>query len=490
MKTLSIYHKTIQEKKNHSNSLVSEKFKLTKRISIKISFFILSAMSVLPQSCEKFLEVGEPSNQISQTTVFKDKKLALAALSDVYTNLRANGLLKGDLYGVGNMMGCYADELTSYTNQALDYRLFYELNVPINNSLVDTYWISAYKQIYAVNNIIEGLEQSKAFVDESGINQISGEAYFIRALLHFYLVNLYGDIPYIETTDYQQNQKVNRMPIGEIYSKLVADLKKAEKLLPVNYPSTSRTRANQAAAQLLLARVYLYQKDWANARDYAKKVIDNSLYPIEMDLNKTFLKDSKSAILQWMPVDSGSNTLEAQYFVFTTLPPSTVALSSNLLNSFENNDQRKTKWIKTLSNSQGSYSHAYKYKLNNKTTTSQEYSIVLRVEEAYLILAESNNELGNVPEALAHLNIIRTRAGLPIIMSISQGAIRTAILEERRHEFFTEFGHRYFDLKRNGQLNSVMSAIKPNWKSYMEVLPLPERELLTNPNLKPQNNGY
>jgi hypothetical protein len=61
---------------------------------------LLAYLSILPQSCEKFLEVSEPTNQISQTTVFKDKKLALSALSDVYTNLRANGMLKGDLYGL------------------------------------------------------------------------------------------------------------------------------------------------------------------------------------------------------------------------------------------------------------------------------------------------------------------------------------------------------------------------------------------------------
>lgn len=211
---------------------------------------------------------------------------------------------------------------------------------------------------------------------------------------------------------------------------------------------------------------------------------------MEQDLNKTFLKDSKSAILQWMPADIGINTLEGQYFIFTALPPANVALSNTLLNSFEPNDQRKQKWIKTLSNSQGSYSHPFKYKLNNKTTASQEYSVVLRVEEAYLILAESNNELGNTAEALGHLNIIRSKSGLGILNSTSQSTIRAAIFEERRHEFFTEFGHRFFDLKRSGQLNSKLSSLKPNWKSYMEVLPLPERELLANPKLKPQNNGY
>lgn len=478
-------------KNRYQNTMKNPKGeRTTKQLNPYILRFLLIFIILFTQSCEKFLEVNEPSNQITQSTVFKDKKLAFSALSDVYTNLRANSMLKGDLYGLNNLMGCYSDEITSYTNQSLDYRTFYELNVQQNTSVVDALWVNAYKQIYAVNNILEGVSQSKDYLDESTIKQLNGESYFIRALLHFYLVNLYGEIPYIESTNYQVNQQAERMPVDQIYSKLIVDLKKAEELLPVTYPTNSRTRANQAAAQLLLSRVYLYQKDWTNAKNYATKVINNSLYLIEQDLSKTFLKDSKSAILQWMPADIGINTLEGQYFIFTTLPPANVALSNTLLNSFESNDQRKQKWIKTLSNSQGTYSHVFKYKLNNKTTASQEYSVVLRVEEAYLTLAESNNELGNTAEALGHLNIIRSKAGLGIFNSTSQSTIRAAIFEERRHEFFTEFGHRFFDLKRSGQLNNTLSSLKPNWKSYMEILPLPERELLANPKLKPQNNGY
>ena len=465
----------------------------TKYIRKTTHFFILGLLillGIIPVNCDKFLELDSPDNQVSQATVFKDKKLALAALSDIYTNLRANGMLNGSISGMSNILGCYTDEITSYTNQPLDYRTFYELNVQQNTSTVDTFWVNAYKQIYAANNIIEGIDKSKEYLDTATADQISGEAYFIRSLLHFYLVNLYGDIPYIVSTNYQVNQNVLRMSATDVYSHITADLTKAESLLSINYPSSSRTRVNKAAAQLLLSRVFLYQKDWGNAKKYASLVINNSLYLMEQDINKTFLKDSKSAIWQFMPVDTTTNTLEGQYFIFTALPVNTVALNNTLLNSFESNDLRKIKWVKTLSNTQGQFSHAYKYKLNNKTTSSQEYSIVLRIEEAYLIMAEANNELGNFPEALANLNLIRNKSGLSIFTSISQNDIRNAILEERRHEFFTEFGHRFFDLKRTGNLNSYMQTIKPNWKEYMSFLPIPERELLANQNLKPQNNGY
>ena len=441
-------------------------------------------------SCEKFLDTDEPKNQISQLMVFKDKNLALSALSDVYTNLRANTMLNGGLYGINVLLGCYTDELTSVTNQSLDFRKFYELGVQSDTAVIDALWINAYKQIYAVNNIIEGLEKSSAYIDPATIKQLTGEAYFIRALLHFYLTNLFGDIPYVSSTDYTINKNISKVAISNVYALVTGDLKKAEENLSLQYPSVGRTRVNRSAAQLLLARVYLYSKDWINSRDYALKVISNPSYLMETDLNKVFLKDSKSAIWQFMPVDLGVNTLEGQYFIIPALPPANVVLNDKLSGSFESGDIRKTLWTKEISNTQVHYTYPFKYKQNVKTASTLEYSVVLRVEEAYLILAEAYNETGNIPQALVYLNKTRTRAGLLPFNSSSQSAIRAALMEERRHELFTEMGHRFFDLKRTGELDAYMTGIKPLWKSYMKVLPLPERELLANSNLKPQNNGY
>lgn len=441
-------------------------------------------------SCEKFLEVEDPNNQISQSMVFKDKSLAYAALSDVYSNLRANTLLNGSLYGVGTLMGCYTDELNSVSNQSLDFKTFFDLGVQQNTTVVNTIWVNAYKQIYAVNNIIEGVEKSTAYLDQQTVNQILGEAYFIRGFLHFYLVNLYGDVPYITTTDYLQNQSVSRQSSDNVYVHIEEDYQKADQFLTDQYPTANRTRINRSGVRLALARLYLYKQEWAKARIMADLIIQNPLYTMEQDISKTFLKDSKSAVWQFMPLEAGVNTLEGQYYIFVTLPPQNVVLSQNLLNSFEPNDQRKLKWTKTLSNATMNYSYPYKYTQNNKTSTSLEFSIVLRVEEAYLISAEAENELGNIQTAMTRLNQLRQRAGLAGLDNLNQQQIRTAVMDERRHELFTEFGHRFFDLKRKGLLNTYMPTVKSAWKNYMSLLPLPENELIANPSLKPQNDGY
>lgn len=463
------------------NSYHSKKFFLTS-IILFCSFYLIS--------CEKFLEVDDPNNQISQSMVFKDKGLAYAALSDVYSNLRANTFLNGSLYGVGTLMGCYTDELSSVSNQSLDFKTFFDLSVQQNTTVVNTIWVNAYKQIYAVNNIIEGVGKSTAYLDQQTVDQILGEAYFIRGFLHFYLVNLYGDVPYITTTDYLQNQSVSRQSVDNVYVHIEEDYQKADQYLTDQYPTANRTRINRSGVRLALARLYLYKQEWAKAEIMADLIIQNPLYTMEQDISKTFLKDSKSAIWQFMPLESGVNTLEGQYYIFVTLPPQNVVLSQNLLDSFEPGDQRKQKWTKALSNATMSYSYPYKYTQNNKTSSSLEFSIVLRVEEAYLISAEAENELGNIQTAINRLNQLRQRAGLAGLGSLNQQQVRTAVMDERRHELFTEFGHRFFDLKRKGLLNTYMPTVKSSWKNHMSLLPLPENELIANPSLKPQNDGY
>ncbi|QIY82998.1 RagB/SusD family nutrient uptake outer membrane protein [Chryseobacterium sp. NEB161] len=395
-------------------------YKIRTGLIIILSFYLVLG-------CEDFLEIGEPKNQISQSSIFRNKETALAALADVYTGLRSKGILCGDPSGISVLLGNYSDELQSLTTQQADFRSFYELGVQSSSSAVASLWSNAYQQIYEVNNIIEGVQLNRNYLDSSTANQLLGEAYFIRGLLHFYLTNIFGDIPYVVSTDYNINKNIYKTDNKEVYALAMKDLVLAESLLPLDYPTASRTRANKSAAQLVMARINLYQKNWSAAKLYVSKVLANSAYTLVQDLDAVFLKDSKSAILQWFPADTGANTLEGQYFIFLSLPPSNFALTDSFLNSFENGDLRKSQWIKKLSNSQLSYSHPYKYKQNNKTAVSQEYSMVLRVEEAYLIAAEAENELGNLSQAKVFLNKIRSRAGLPDDTSMSVEEMRDHI---------------------------------------------------------------
>lgn len=441
-------------------------------------------------NCTDFLEHETPKNMIAQSSVFTDRNMALSALADVYSNLRNNSMLRGDTSGMHFLLGCYADELIPLTSQEKDFKIFYQSAVQPSTKSVDDLWINAYKQIYAVNNILEGVNVSLEYLDEPTVKQLKGEALAIRAYLHFQTTLLYGDIPYVTSTDYRINQVISKSTHQTVMQNIIRDLHDSESLLNYSYPTPSKGHLNKAAVELLLSRAYLYEKDWQHAREYASKVITNPSYSLETDLLKVFLKDNKSSIWYFVPAEAGMNTLEGQYFIIPSLPAQNAALSSSFMSSFESSDLRRQQWTKSVANNQETYYFPFKYKQNQKTATSVEYSIMLRTEEAYLTMAEAENELGFGNTALLHLNKIRNRAGLSSLANMPKEQLRTAILEERRHEFFTEGGYRFIDLKRTGYLNAVMTNIKPTWKSHMDLLPLPERELLANPNIKPQNNGY
>jgi len=111
------------------------------------------------------------------------------------------------------------------------------------------------------------------------------------------------------------------------------------------------------------------------------------------------------------------------------------------------------------------------------------------MSEQYLIRAEARARQGELSNALSDLNVVRNLAGLPNATATTSAAIVAAVLQERQWELFTEYGHRFFDLKRTATLNSVLSSVKLGWNSTDQLWPLPEAELLVNPNLT-QNQGY
>ena len=191
-----------------------------------------------------------------------------------------------------------------------------------------------------------------------------------------------------------------------------------------------------------------------------------------------------------IPQTDGRNTNEGASFIFNSGPPPFATLRSELINTFETGDLRKSHWTRVITSGSNTWYHAYKYKQRSSTASTQEYSIVLRLPEMYLIRAEARARLGELTNAKSDLEIIRSLAGLGATTAVTQQDILTAILNERRVELFTEFGHRFFDLRRFGQLDNTLTVLKPDWSTNEALFPLPESELLLNPNLAPQNPGY
>lgn len=459
--------------------------KLLYKTKYVVAFFLMYTFA----ACDSFVEVDQPNSQLTSSAVFESQSTADAAMTDIYAQMRENGFCSGKLSGLSNLMGTYADDLISYESGSYSSADFYNNALLASNPTISSLWNATYNQIYAANVIYDGVNKSTALT-ESFKNQLQGEALFVRAFNHFYLVNIFGDIPYITSTDYKQNSTVTRMPTALVYEQIIADLELAINLLPDTYVGNYRVRPNKATAQALLARVYLYYGNWSQAIDKATSVINNSsMYAWEENLNNVFLKESTTTIWQLAPDYEGHNTDEGSAFIFFSGPPSLVSLSDELMAQFSNTDLRKELWTKAVSEGNSTWYHAYKYKEDADTAASLEYSIQFRLAEQYLIRAEARARANDLLGAVEDLNKIRNTAGLPNTTAINQSEILEAILQERRLEFFTEQGHRFFDLKRFEKLDSELS-IKSGWNTTDNLWPLPQSELTANPFLRPQNPGY
>ncbi|SHJ18309.1 RagB/SusD family nutrient uptake outer membrane protein [Flavobacterium terrae] len=474
---------------NHHNiscNKTSFRYNLIKQGKHLVSITLLGLLV----ACDNFVEVELPTSQLTSPTVFENYTTATAAMVDIYAQIRNNGVLAGTVTGVSNQMGNYTDELTFYGSSFMGTINFYNNTLIPSNTDIATLWNNSYSQIYATNAVIEGATNSTG-LSVAEKNQLLGEAYFTRALVHFYLLNLFGDIPYITTTDYRVNSIVSRMSSTQVYANIKTDLLLSSSMLSDDYITPERVRPNKATVKALLARVYLYTGDWNAAVNEASDIISNTgLYVWDTNLDNIFLKESTTTIWQLMPQSAGRNTEEGSTFIFNQGPPPVVALNDNLIAAFEVGDERKNHWTKAVTDGVNTWYHAYKYKQFTNTGTSQEYSIIFRLAEQYLIRAEALAQLGDLLGAKTDLNKIRNTAGLPDTAALTQQDIITAIIQERRVEFFTELGHRFFDLKRTNNLDAALSGVKTGWNTTDRLLPLPESELLMNPNLNPQNPGY
>lgn len=457
-----------------------------KKIRISVCFALAALFMA---SCDDFVDVDLPDSLLTGSQVFEDASTVEAAMSDIYSKLRDEGMLSGGGSGGGASFGLYADELAGYTEAGNPSENIFTNTMLPSTPAVQTFWNRSYHHIYCANAVIEGVAASSS-LSEPEKARFTGEALFIRALVHFYLVNIFGDVPYVRTTDFEQNSRAVRMGAAGVYDNIIGDLSVAIGLLPAEYISPERARPNRAAAYAVLARSYLYTQQWAEAADAASAVLNTPDYTLEGDLAEVFLKEARSTIWQFKPKINGDNADEAGAYIFVSTPPPSMALREDFINAFEPGDLRKEHWTKALTSDASTWYHAYKYKQNTNTGTSLEYSVVLRIEEQFLIRAEARARQGDLIGAQEDLNIIRQRAGLPNVVADSALELVEAVMRERRFELFTEYGHRFFDLKRHQAADAVLSAVKPGWNTTDALWPLPETELLANPGLAPQNPGY
>lgn len=347
------------------------------------------------------------------------------------------------------------------------------------NGTVEGIWNAIYNTINTANSVIVKVPGMTDMTDDEK-NSALGELYFIRGLCHFNLVNLFGAVP-IKTspTVGVGNLSAKRDPVESVYTQIITDLTFAEKNLTVS--TSTKTRASKYAASALLARVYLYQKNYAAAYQEANNVIANGGYTFLDNYASIFAGDGSAETIFEVDFTSDDRNRIAEYnFPKTLNGRYEVAPSASIISAFSADDKRLSATIAF----DGVNAYSKKY---DDLSTGADNVIVLRLAEMYLIRAEAGTHLDNpvIKNIQDDINIIRGRAGLGNTTATTASSLITAIEEERRLEFAFE-GHRWFDLVRTDRALSVVEGLQDARKT---LYPIPSSEVLTN-DLMIQNPGY
>jgi hypothetical protein len=453
---------------------------------LRSALITLTLVLTLP-ACKKLIKIDAPVGQVISTEVFKTDSSALSAVLGIYSDMMVIS---------GSYSSCYttfypglsANELRFFTPGVIDEVANCTIGIGTHSVLNSVFWNPVYKHIYAANLCYEKLNES--LINPYLRDALTGEVLFIRAFCYFNLVNLFGDVPLITSTDYRINTVLPRTSVQLVYDQMINDLMNAVEKLPETYTGSNRVRPTKWAASALLSRVMLYQQRWQQAADAATKVISQNLFALT-PLTGVFLKNSTEAIFQLMPVNQVWNTWEAKEM----LPASAnetpkYLLTERLLNAFETGDNRRISWVGTRVFNGNTVYYPAKYKVYGNSAPITEFYMVLRLAEQYLIRAEARAHLADINGGLADLNVIRRRAGLTDASATNKDHLLQLIERERQSELFAEWGHRWFDLKRTNRINAVMSAIHPaSWSENDALYPIPFNQLDFNPYLT-QNPGY
>ena len=468
-------------------------------------------------SCKKdFLELA-PISQQNGNNFYKTAEDMKNALTAAYGGLQYGGLYYSSMHVIGDLRS----DNTEITNpnagadlQAVDNFT----NLPTTSTSSIT-WAGHYQAIQNTNIVIEKIEP--VAMDATLKARYTGEAKFLRALMYFNLVRIFGDVPLVTKVinNPQEGYTYGRTPSADVYNQIITDLTEAEAVLPHEFTGADIGRATKGAAAALLGKVYLTQRRWDLAVPQLKKVIDNvalNKYQImptyagvfgvanennresifEVQFKRASTGEGSPFTNQFAPIGSGTAVVSVGNPLGQNIP------TANMNNAYETGDLRKAVSMRTsyvLGANTVNHNYVVKYSGTPAANLDSDNNwIVLRYADVLLMYAEALNEQGYVADgpAFTYLNQIRTRAGLPSKTSnnanaalrvANQADFRLAIEQERRIELAFE-GHRWFDLIRTDRALAVLGA--SGMQPHHNVFPIPQTQIDINPGKITQNPNY
>ena len=478
------------------------------KTKITVSLLLVASLFIAT-GCEDFLQ-KDPQGELTQEAFPVTASDALLATNAVYVSVR-NWAYHSGGYPIMDIMSDDAHKGSNPNDQLPTVGPFETFTYTTTQDGLDRWWSALYEGIKRANVVIEKVPSIT--MEEQLRTRYIAEARFLRGLFYFDLVRAFGGVPKVTTT--VPATKIPRSTASEIYELVITDLEYAAQYLPEKslYGPDDAGRATKGAAKSLLARVYLFLGDYENAEKYALEVIASDEYDLEDNFADANGKNGEHGVesvfeVGAMEVEGAGGNQYANTQGVRGSPNRGWGFnrpSLDLRNSFEPGDPRLDATIIDLGETLDGiliigdgttpdevvvdgtvtevecYNQKVWYPGTNTITQWGHNRRLIRYADVLLMAAEALNENDKPGDALLYLNEVRERARegnssiLPDVTVTGKDDLRTAILEERRHELALE-GHRFWDLVRTGRAATVLGPMGFETGKH-ELFPIPQNEI-------------
>jgi len=506
------------------------------------------SLTVLIASCKKEFLEEKPYSFVSSEALYNSDAGLEAAINGCYAIMADFGG-----YGAGYLTWMTVGSGGYYTTQGPNSDMNTLTYGPSNLWLTNNSpWDNFYSAIKVANDIIAKAPSGTA--SDAAKTKIIGEAHFLRGMLYFNLVRMFGGVPLRLLPPTQDDINMARSTKEEVFAQVIADLEKAKTMMTAT-PSIGRP--SKFAATALLGKVYIHMAgndpaspNWAKAKTELLDVVTNGGYVLQPTFGSLFAhnnENTKESIIEIQySISSGPNGQFTNYFA-----PSQTTLTPKAANGpFGRNRPNKDIFDRHRTQYPGdpridvSYVHSSVTLLtgaaqtiypNNTTnrgwpyikkyidpdyvaTYSNRNFIYLRYADVLLSLAEAENEINGPANAYQYVNMVLSRARSSVTPAaatpanwagMTQAQFRDRIMRERRYELIGEC-HLYYDVRRRGAAafkaflleHNTHPTFNPSFdKTYptddnsvnkLLLMPIPEKEINTNTLINPsdQNPGY
>ena len=483
-------------------------------MKLKYNLIAIALLGFSFSSCSDFLEQN-PQTDLSENDFYKTADDILSAVNGAYSSLQ-----EGDIYGNWYVFGEIPSDNTrnQLSGSVTTQNEFDQFYIDTQNSMIANFWKAAYKVINRTNTVlgrIDGIE-----INTELANRYKLECKFIRALMYFNLVRVYGDVPLVlKEISISESYDILREPKENVYNQIIADLKEAQDL-PVSYSTAEDGRATQGAAKALLANVYMTLHKYAEAETILAEIInsgrssllENTPGSLNIDGYKNVFSpvnhNSKEGIfeIQFLKGGYGEGSNYANNFAPENSGTNVVAVGGtggnnipemDIYNAYEEGDLRRD-----FSMSLGYYDN----RKNNEwvesryvckfmdvpyqnNDASNNYPVI-RYADVILMYAEALNQNGKTAEACKYLNMTRRRGfgyqtteTSPVDLQTTDKAQFALMVEQERRVELAFENHRWFDLIRTGRAVEVMRSKGFSLNETNLICPIPQKQIDVNPKL-------